>query len=299
MAHWKTWGLAILVLTHVACGSDSSGFGSTVPPKPAATVGIGEQDAGSSDGGGLGMMEPTPPPDSVTAEVYGHSGDQLFRLDPISKAVFFVGTFKGCGSEVYDLAMNKDSQIYVTTATTGLYSVDKKNATCTLIKSGNYPNSLSFIPAGILDINDEALVGYEGSDYVKINYKTGVQAIVRKNALGDGLTSSGDIVSVKGGPTYLTVTGGDGPCVSSDCLVRVDPKTGAVLKNYGSVDHTDVYGLAFWAGEVYGFDASGKIFQVTVTGTTLTTKNIPIPNMPAGLSFNGAGSSTLAPIGPN
>ena len=108
---------------------------------------------------------------------------------------------------------------------------------------------------------------------------------------GSGLESCGDIVSVINGPTYLTVVGPG--CM--DCLVEVNPKTGAITKNWGPLAHSDVYGIAFWAGSVYAFDAAGGLFEVTFAAGKLGTKAIPIPNG-AGLEFYGAGSTTSAPV---
>jgi hypothetical protein len=107
-----------------------------------------------------------------------------------------------------------------------------------------------------------------------------------------GLESSGDIVSVINGPTYLTVYGPG----CADCLVEVNPKTGAITKNWGLLAHSDVYGIAFWAGAVYAFDAAGGLFELTFAGGKLGTKEIPIPNKTAGLEFFGAGSTTSAPV---
>ena len=107
--------------------------------------------------------------------------------------------------------------------------------------------------------------------------------------------SSGDIVSVKDGPTYLT-TRGTG-CNATDCLLLVDPKTGSMIKNEGAVGFSSVFGLAFWAGTIYGFSSNGKLFSVSLAGGLKSTE-IKIPNAPNGLSFYGAGSTTSAPVGP-
>jgi hypothetical protein len=114
--------------------------------------------------------------------------------------------------------------------------------------------------------------------------------------LGGGLKSSGDIVSVKGGKTYLTVKGTGSTCTTNDCLVEVDPATGKMLKNWGSIEHHNVFGLSFWGGKIYGFNDSGDLFEVTFGATQIATSIIPMPNKPAGLSFWGAGSSTSAPL---
>lgn len=244
----------------------------------ATTLGeAGVVDTGPADTG--------PPPE--VAVVYGHSPTVLYKLDPKTKAVTTVGTFD-CTSSVIDLAIDENSKGYMTTFT-GFYSVNLANAKCMMIAQGNYPNSLSFVPKGTLDPNAEALVGYFGSQYVRINTTTG--AITNVGTLTGGYTSSGDIVSVKMGGTFLTVKGTN----CSDCLLQVDPKTGNVIQNYGSLGYTDVFGIAYWGGSVYGFTNGGQLFEVTAQNMMIKTTLIPIPNAPNGLQFWGAGSSTSNP----
>jgi hypothetical protein len=180
----------------------------------------------------------------------------------------------------------------VATTFAGLYNVDKTTAKCSLIKSGGYPNSLSFVPQGTVDPNAEALVGFEGSTYVRIFTDTGDKVTI--GTLNGGYISSGDVVSVIGGGTYLTVFGGPENC--GDCIIEVDPTTGAFVKNVGPLGHSAVYGLAFWGGAAYGFDAFGQLFQIDLTNGSTTT--IQIPGAPVNLSFYGAGSSTAAPLEP-
>ena len=62
-------------------------------------------------------------------------------------------------------------------------------------------------------------------------------AITTVGAIGGGYTSSGDIVSVEGGGTYLTVKGGPNAC--NDCSIQVDPKTGSFLLEWGPLGHAD------------------------------------------------------------
>jgi hypothetical protein len=286
-----------LVAAFAACGGSGggSGFG------PSTDGGAG---GGGGGGGGRGdsgsatdapILSPydasKPPEDSgggaPVAVVYAHSATVLYKLDPVSKAVTVVGPFIGCTS-VIDFALDQSSNDYVTTSD-GFYKVDLTSAVCTFVASGSYPNSLSFVPKGTLDPNVEALVGYFGSEYVRIDPATG--AITMVGALSQGYQSSGDIVSVIGGGTFLTVNG-DG---CSDCLFQVDPKTGDMIQNYRDVMHSAVYGIAFWAGNVYGFDNAGQIFEITWQNNAISTTNIPVPNPPAGLEFWGAGSTTSAP----
>jgi hypothetical protein len=256
-------------------GGNAEGGGS-----PSTTTTSGFAAGGSSQGGGSVGPE--------IAEVFGHSADTLYRLDPETKQVGIVGDFSGC-SQVIDIALDADSNLYGTTFD-ALVRIDKTTAVCTTIQTGDYPNSLSFVPKGTLDPNEEALVGYIGSQYVRIDTATGNVGVV--GDLGaDGLQSSGDIVSVIGGKTFLTVNGNG----CGDCLVEVDPSTGAMVKNWGSIQYPAVYGIAFWAGSVYGFNNVGKLFEVKFEQDTLSTTLI---TSPSGLSFYGAGSTTSAPPAP-
>jgi hypothetical protein len=290
-------GLFALSTATSACGSGGGGFGG--------------QDGGTPmKDGGSSLPEASPPspdapnlgesggPDSTLpgskAVVYAESSDTLFQLDAVTNAVTTVGAFTGCG-EVIDIALDKDSNMYATTLD-GLYTIDTKSAACTLVASGtSYPNSLSFVPAGTLDPMVEALVGYVGDTYVRIDPKSG--AITMLGSIGQSYSSSGDIVSAKGGGTYLTVKGGPkGTC--SDCLIQVDPSTGAFLFYWGPLDRTNVFGLAFWGGAVYGFDTAGDIFEIKFDGEAMQITDLPFPGAPAGLEWFGAGSTTSAPLTP-
>jgi hypothetical protein len=254
--------------------------------------GDGGTGAPSTPGGDLGTGQTSPPPaeEPEVHEVFGHSAKTLYKLEPATNAISVIGAFQGCG-QVTDIALDEQSTLYAVSTDT-LYTVDKGSAACTKVRSGTYPNSLSFVPKGTLDPNAEALVGYDDGDYVRIDVTTGKVSVV--GHLGGGYVSSGDIVSVKGGKTYLTVKGGG--CTANDCLVEVDPVTGSMLQNWGSIGHSSVFGLAFWGGSVYGFSDGGEVFQVTFDGNGITTSNIPIPQKPSNLSFWGAGSSTSAPL---
>ncbi len=260
-------------------GTDSTGQGAGATTTGAQGGGFQTGSGGSGGGGG--------PPE--VAEVYGHSAATLYRLDPITKNVTVVGDFDGC-SGVIDIALDKDSNIIGTTFD-GVYSIDKDTAACSLITSGDFPNSLSFIPAGTLDPNVEALVGYEADQYVRIDPVNGSKQYIG-TYWNNGLVSSGDVVSVKNGKSFLTVMGNSCP---TDCLVEIDPVTGAMIQNWGPLGYSAVYGIAFWAGSVYGFTEGGQLFEVTFPNQTLMTTLIASP---PGTSFWGAGSTTSAPPEP-
>jgi hypothetical protein len=279
----------------LACGGgDSSGFpggdggSSADAPGGDAPGSFTSDDGGPTfpDAGGVSHDSGGTP----VALVYAHSADTLYRLDANSKQIAVVGPFTGGCSGVIDIAIDSSSNAYVTTPT-GLWKVDLQNAACTHISTGSYPNSLSFVPKGTLDPNAEALVGYNSAEYIRIDTTTG--QVTSIGSLTGGYYSSGDIVSVIGGGTFLTVKGGQANC--NDCLLQIDPKTGNLIQSYGSVNHADVFGLAFWAGTAYGFDNGGEVFSIGWQNGQLVTTNIPVPNPPPGLSFWGAGSTTAAP----
>ncbi len=299
--------LSVALVAFIGCSANknsgsaiggSGGGGTGGATSTAGAGGGGTGGAGASTGGdGLGGLgggfggQGGGKPVGET-EVFGHSPNTLYKLDPVTKEITTVGTFLGCATEVIDIAIDQFGGMIGTTFD-GLYKIDKTTAQCTFIKSGDFPNSLSFVPAGTLDPNVEALVGFEGSNYVRIDPVSGVKSDITIGALG-GYVSSGDVVSVIGGGTYLTVTGGPEGCY--DCILEVDPTTGGVKKNIGPLGHSSVYGLAFWGGAAYGFDGSGKLFQIDLATGVSTV--IPQPGAPANLSYYGAGSSTSAPLEP-
>ncbi len=255
--------------------------------------GSGSGTSSSGQGGGFAFDAGLPEGGTTaTAEVFGQSATTLYKLDPVTKVVTTVGDFVGCDT-VIDIALNKAGQMWATTSS-AVDSVDPTTGKCTQIAAGSYPNSLSFVPAGTLDPSVEALVGYNGADYVRIDLTTG--AVTDVGSLGNqGYASSGDIVSVIGGGTYLTVTGGPENC--GDCIVEVNPATGALVKMIGALGHSSVFGLAYWGGSAYGFDAEGELFEIDLSNGVSTV--IPIPNAPSDLSFYGAGSTTSAPLTSN
>jgi hypothetical protein len=286
--------LSLLLLAACATTPNDGGFSSDDGGTPILP--------GDNDGGFGGKDDAKAP---VAEEVFGQSATTLYRLNPTTKAVTRVGDFSGCGPSITDIAVNESGAMFGT-AEDALYSIDKNTAACALIARGTYPNSLSFLPNGIVPkgatgAGSSFLVGFENADYVRIDTATGKMVTIQAKALRTGLESSGDIVSVKDGPTYLTVkaSGNGTSCKGEDCLVELNPVTGQITANYNQIGYTRVFGLAFWAGKIYGFTEAGSLVEMGISGTTVNTKLISIPNPPAGLQFYGAGSTTSAPVGPS
>jgi hypothetical protein len=258
----------------------------------ATTTAGGSGGAGGSLGVGAGGGVTVGTGGSeVLAGVWGESDDTLYKLDPTTNTVSVIGMFNGCDG-VLDIAVDKDNNMFGTTLD-GVYAIDKDTAACSLLQAGTYPLSLSFVPEGTLDPNTEVMVGYDGADYVRIDTSNGTVTTI--GALSGGFEASGDIVSVIGGSTYLTVKFGG---CNTDCLLEVDPVSGDMITNWGEVGYTQVFGLAYWGGTAYGFTNAGELFSIEFGSSTVTTALIAIPNAPPGLKFWGAGSSTAAPLVP-
>lgn len=279
-------------------GTPDSGGG---PAKDAGTgpkkdAQASSNDASSSGNPDAGATDATTTSDASDAGitpkpiVFGHSPDTLYSFDVTTNLVTEIGAFSGCTqntiSQVIDLAIDSQMNAFATTFD-GFYSVDLSTAQCTLVKTGSYPNSLSFVPAGTLDPNVEALVGYSGNSYLRIDPGTGDITLV--GTLSGGYASSGDIVSVENGGTFLTVTGNG----CGDCLLQVNPTTGDLVQSYGALPHGTVYGLAYWAGSLYGFDSTGDLFSIGSDGDGgIATTDVFTDG---GVTWWGAGSTTIAP----
>jgi hypothetical protein len=286
-------GLLALVL--VSCAAGGAGTGGGDPTAGGGGSGAGPAAGGAgaggdgggftSGGGGEGGFQGTP-------EVFGHSRTTIYKLNPESKAVGVVGPFVGC-TNIEDIALDAQSNLFGT-SDEGLFEIDKVTGDCTMVAAGEYPNSLSFVPAGTLDPDEEALVGYLDDQYVRIDIDSG-NILTIGAPWNNDLVSSGDIVSVKDGPTYLTVK--DAPnappaCQDEDCLVEINPASGVIIEEFGPLGFDRVFGTAFWAGSVYGFTNDGELFEIVIENGSLTTTPIQLPD---GLSFWGAGSTTSAP----
>jgi len=273
-------------------------------------------DGGGGDGAASPADHPSfdiatverPPP--APGKVYAHSDSTLWLLEPISKQVTMVGAFDCVANanvaSMVDIAVDRTGKMTGSAAIQfndalggALVSIDPTNAHCTVLTRGpDLVTSLTYVPEGTLVANAEALVGYADDKYVRVDPSTGAltQIGLLNNAASGGVTwiSSGDVVSIQNGGTYLTVTAQGGGLNGGDRIVEVDPKTGALKRIIGATGSGDVLGLGYWGGIAYGFTLAGTLIQIdlmTGAGTPIS-----IPDAPADLAFYGAGTTTVAPI---
>ncbi|MGE0323123.1 MAG: hypothetical protein AB7K71_35095 [Polyangiaceae bacterium] len=285
----------------VACGANGGDAGTGQGGSGATNQGgsggdlIGSGGTAATGGGGSGGAE--------VGQVFGHSEDTLYELEPFSKSVQQIGKFDCLnGLEMWDIAIDGDGRMVgaaMSISSGSLVEIDPSTAHCTPIANGNFPNSLTYVPAGVLDPTNEALVGFSQANYLRIDPVTGATTQIgsmNPNSTGTNWISSGDVVSLQGGGTYATVRPLLSGSTAIDSLVEIDPQTGKVLKVIGSTGVSQLWGLGFWAGTAYGFSANGQLVSIDLT--TGAGTSIPLPSIPNGLSFWGAGTTTSAPVEP-
>ncbi len=244
----------------------------------------GDDGSGGPDAGDIG--EP-----AENAAVYAHSSTELYRVDPDTFTVSLVApfTWPGVSDTMTDLAIDKDG-VMIGISYTRVYRVDATTAVCTLLSSNlqGMFNGLSFVPAGQVGFNEgpDVLVGSRNTDgkIFSIDPMTGQVAEV--GDMGHGYTSSGDIVSVNGFGTVATVGGTLGP----DTLVMLAPVTFDATPIGTDTGWSDLWGVGFWKGKVFGFAEAGDFVLVDTTSGAGTLQEVSTPN------WWGAAVTTAAPI---
>jgi hypothetical protein len=294
--------LALVILTCSACsglgGSEIISLRDAAPPPVDDPVKpMGEPDdagppAPNFPGFPDGSYEAAPHANERVI-VYAHSGSTLFGIDPETLAFNNIGPFvlvdNGRMSfigNVTDIAVDREGRIVGTTFT-NLLSIDPRNANCTTIARlppGHAFNGLSWVRAG--QANERLLATAVDGTVYEINPMTGdAQSVGR---LGMGLGSSGDLVSVEGYGTLVTVKG-NSP-TAPDQLATIDPATG-VATVIGPTGFQKIWGLGFWKNKVFGFTQTGQFVLIDPkTGAAMLVQGN------AGHPFWGAGVTTAVPV---
>jgi hypothetical protein len=258
-------------------------------------------DAAPPDARDDGFIDAAPPvPDSsvptpLEGAVYGHSSSTLYRVDPTTFAVTPVADFGWPAGEfdtMTDIAVDKDG-VMMGVSFTKVYRVDPTTAACTFVADLDRQfNGLSYVPAPSLLDASERLVGttLDGSVWA-IDPTTGATSLA--GSYGGVWTSSGDIVYVEGFGIVATVKASG---VGTDYLATIDPTTFAATpigEATGGTGFSDIWGLGFWEGKVFGFSGASQMLLIDPTSgvaTLLATGQT--------VTWWGAGVTTAAPIIP-
>ncbi len=310
-----------LILASAAALAPLAACSSAVPDPPLSVA--SGKDAGKSkvdaadpvlvDPPDANMMMPDAP--RGPGRVYAHTNDTLYLYEPVGGTLKVLGAFTfdkaGTEGDIIDIAVDRTGNMYGTTFS-DFFSIDTSTAKCTWIATTapmvDFPNSLSFVPAGTVDPGKETLVGYASNGdniavtYVKIDTTTGVMTTLgdmNASLTGPQYRASGDIISIiaDSNRTYATVKlQVDGGTGGTDLLAEVDPVDGHLKRIIGDTQQTDLFGFGYWAGKGYGFSDTGRIVQIDMT----SGKSVVLLTLmdDAGLTkpWFGAGVTTQAPI---
>jgi hypothetical protein len=220
--------------------------------------------------------------------VYAHTGGDLYQVDPTSLQVSHLCSFSGLNGDAYDLAVRSDGTLFVVTggSPAAIYKVNP--TTCASGHVVDLPSGLNFNSL-TFTTNGELLSASATGEVDSLDLTTG--AVTQVGSYGTGLGSSGDLVVVYDPNTaqdliYATVVG----ITNGDMLIRVDPNNNFTGTIIGNIGYSEIYGLGYWAGTLYGFDSSGDVLQIdpnTAAATLLTND---------GNDWYGAGTTPHAPV---
>ena len=261
------------------------------PPSPLDTpAGNATETVLQDDSDTAGADAGSEPPVDDTL-VYAHSGSDLFQVDPRTLVLSRLGnlTMRDPDGQlqylntVTDIAVDRNGRIVGVTFDS-LLEIDPETAECTFIAP--LPADLAFNGLSFLHLAEgtETLVATTLAGVIyRVDKATGSVDVLGE--LGGGMQSSGDIVSVAGYGTLITIRGED-----TDQLARVDPTTGAATP-IGPIGATHVWGLGFWQDRVFGFTDRGEFLLIdpTTGAGSEVARDSAAP-------FWGAGVTTAVPV---
>jgi hypothetical protein len=195
---------------------------------------------------------------------YANSTDTLYRINGDTDAFTTVGAFGGdcAGLVIGDIAIDHTGAMYAVSigGTPGLFAVDDTTATCTHVGNLGGPtcNGLTF-GADPNDTSSDLLYAGCATSLYTIDVATG--AATQVGAFGNGLSSSGDILSVRGFGTFATLTSGSG----NDVLAAVDPATGQATVVGTDIGYAQVWGLGYANGALLGFTGADQLLSIDDT----------------------------------
>ncbi len=278
----------VLAAASAACGRGVPGGEDADPGAP---------DASST-------IDGTPGPDAMISDfttVYAHSGTTLYRVDTATLGLIEVGPFGAAieTASITDIAIDKDDAMFGCTLSK-IFSIDETTGTATYIAdfSGvSNLTSLSFVPVSDeMDSAERLVAATSLGDVYEIDQETGAATLLGNYGMnGDAqISSSGDIVSVRGFGTLATVNASadfDDP----DYLAWIDPTTWeATLIGTSTTGFDKIFGIGFWRGTVYGFVDGGANAGSFITIDTTSGVGTLVES--GNVRWYGAGVTTDAPI---
>jgi hypothetical protein len=219
--------------------------------------------------------DPQMPGVASVSTVYMHTSTELYSMDVKLYKVTLVGAFDWGGfwssDEMTDIAIDRWGVLYGISFGS-LYVCNPQTAVCKFL--GDLPaqfNGLTVIPAGVIEPDDEVLIGVsEDGGWYRLDV-VGTQVVSTwLGSYGGNYGSSGDAYSIFGVGTFATV---NTSMWGDDTVVEVDPATGKVLQEVASLTgYSSTFGLAGWTDRAFAFDESGVILIVDTTAGTVESE---------------------------
>ena len=199
------------------------------------------------------------------------------------------------GGSLLDIAIDNSGKVFGSSGGASLISINTVTQTSSFIGLlNNFINALAFN-------SNNTLFGAGGGSLFSINTTTGTATAI--GSIGGSYSSSGDLAFGPGGVLYGTSKSGCG--ANTDCLFSINTTTG-VGTLVGQIGLSDVFGLAFSDGVMYGIKDINTLISIslatgsgTVLGSyTLTSRTFgataaaPVP-IPAALPLLAAGLGAM------
>ncbi len=220
----------------------------------------------------LWPFDPLRPGVAAPDVVYAHTSTKLFTLHVKTYLIAEMGAFAwpndGGGHQMTDIAIDRHGVLYGVSFDR-LYTCHPQTAVCTDL--GGLPtsfNGLTLVPKGVLDPNEDVLVGISndgGWHRLTPAFPAGSApvSVSKLGSFGGSYSSSGDAYSIEGLGTWATANKAG---AGHDHLVLLDPKNGQVVADFGAITgYSELYGVAGWTTSAFAFDAKGDVLVVNTT----------------------------------
>lgn len=301
-------GWVLVAVAFVGCGLDLTVSDSFGPPTPAdastsdatlppsadaeaprdAAPADGDSPDASTDASADASLDPTKVDISYAA---GRNG-KMYSLR--QGATVMVEEPSGGCPPAQETAVMSDGTVWVTSLDNhDLYKWSAGSGCTKVARADTTKYDLPFVlgvaPKGTLSAASDELVGYQGSDYLRIDRTTLAVSTVMANALG-GYVVRGDVVAI-GRDGYVTVAGGTGPTGAvcsggADCILPVNLEDGTPVGAPIPVPHI-MEGLAHSGGALLLFCTDQQVRPFYPSTRSI---GAPIAPSPGGATFGGAGS---------
>lgn len=236
------------------------------------------------------------------SRVYGHTGQELYRLDTASLQPVLIGAFTNTGAQsITDVAIDKDDNMRGITLDR-IFTIDEESGAAEQLAELEVgtPNltSLTFVPVDLSDPDGEEILVAAADDgtVYQIDPSTGATTEIGSygTTAGGTIRSSGDIVAVRGVGIFATVTIGD-DLTAPDYLAVIDPTDWHATPLGVGTGYDRIFGIGFWRDTLYGFVDLGAGEGGAIVALDPNTGAATLVNE-SDLRWFGAGVATDAPV---